>query len=91
MYLISCGGYSSHSTQNQNDRMAWSFYKNGSLTIISGGNYSHGDSPLPNHTQILYLDENDYIELYAYSAVSCTWAHSSHAVWWHGMRLGSQT
>ena len=91
MYLINCGGYSTHSTQNQNDRMAWSFYKNGSLTFISGGNYSHGDSPLPNMSQILYLDENDYVELWAFSSVTCTWANSTHAVWWHGMRIGSQT
>ena len=85
-YLFCFGGWANASTNGA--RYATSFAKNNSLTYIAGGDYCSVDSPLNGHTEVIYMNgSTDYVQLYAYSAISCTWGTNSHAVWWSAMWL----
>jgi hypothetical protein len=85
-YLFFFGGWSNAS--NDGARYATSFQVNGGgATYISGSNYCDTDSPLNGHSEIIYLNANDYVELYAFSAISCTWG-GGHSVFWGGQLLG---
>ena len=85
-YLFSFGGWANASTNGA--RYATSFAKNNSLTYISGGDYCSVDSPLNGHSEVIYMNgSTDYVQLYAYSAISCTWGTTSHAAWWSAMWL----
>ena len=85
-YLFSFGGWANASTNGA--RYATSFAKNNSLTYISGGDYCSVDSPLNGHSEVIYMNgSTDYVQLYAYSAISCTWGTNSHAAWWSAVWL----
>ena len=88
-YQFNFGGYSSYNSSTGQERYALAFAKNGTLQYIFGGNYSNADSPLVGGSQSIYLDNNDWVELWCYSSVTATWAHSSHKVWWEGYWTGS--
>ena len=88
-YQFNFGGYSSFSSSTGQERYALAFAKNGTLQYIFGGNYSNADSPLVGGSQSIYLDNNDYVELWCYSSVTATWGASSHKVWWEGYWTGS--
>ena len=85
-YLFCFGGWANASTNGA--RYATSFAKNNSLTYISGGDYCSVDSPLNGHSEVIYMNgSTDYVQLYAYSAISCTWGTNSHAAWWSAVWL----
>ena len=88
-YQFNFGGWASENDTSGADRYAIAFAKNGSLTYISGGAYCAVDSPLNGAAQSIYLDANDYVELWAYSSVATTWGGSSHHLWWEGYWVSS--
>ena len=88
-YQFNFGGYSTYSSSTGQERYAIAFAKNGTLQYVTGGNYSNADTPLNGASQSIYLDDNDYVELWCYSAVTATWGHASHKVWWEGYWTGS--
>ena len=85
-YLFSFGGWANASTNGA--RYATSFAKNNARTYISGGDYCTVDSPLNGHSEVIYMNgSTDYVQLWGYSAISCTWGTTSHAAWWSAMWL----
>ena len=85
-YLFFFGGWSN--ANNDGARYATCFQVNGgNETYIAGSNYCAVDSPLNGHSEIIYLNANDYVVLKAFSAISCTWG-GGHSVFWGGQLLG---
>ena len=88
MYQFNMGGWLSASVQNQNDRYAIAIAKNGALTRIFGGNVSYGDTPVSGGSIFHYLNgSSDYVSIYIFSSVDCTFGHSSHPMWFQGIKI----
>lgn len=86
-YLFTCGGWSSSTATNT--RYATSFVVNGGAqTFLSGGSYSDTDSPMNSSSEIIFLNANDYAELYGFSGAATQWGGGSHVFWWCGRLLG---
>lgn len=86
-YLFSAGGWAN--ANSSGSRYAFSLTVNGgAYLMISGGPYSATDSPMNSHSEPIYLNANDYVELHGFSAVSTIWGNGSHVFWWAGRLLG---
>lgn len=86
-YLFTSGGWSSAASPDV--RYATSFNKNGAgFSYLSGGSYSEVDSPMNGASEIIYLNANDYVELFGFSPIAATWGGGSHVFWWCGRLLG---
>ena len=86
-YVFSAGGWSNGTTVNE--RYAYSFTVNGGGQFyLSGGSYSNADTPMVGAAELITLNANDYVEVYAFSAIACTWGGGTHSFWWGGYFLG---
>lgn len=90
MYQFSYGGWAAYNSSTGQERYAFAVAKNGALGIITGANYSAGDSPLGGGTRTVYLNgSSDYVELWMYTSVATTVGGTSHYMWWQGHLLGA--
>ena len=78
-------------TQGLSDeRIAIGIYRNGGLRAFAGGAFSAADTPGPQFAHVVYLNTNDSIALYAFTAIACTMGSTSvgHYWWFQGEYLG---
>jgi len=89
MYQFNMGGWMSFSESGpEQSRYAIAIAKNGSLTRIFGGNFSYGDTPVSGGSVFHYLNgSSDYVSIYMFSAEDCTFGHSSHPMWFQGIKI----
>ena len=89
MYQFNMGGWMSFSEDGPaQSRYAIAIGKNGALTRIFGGNFSYGDTPVSGGSIFHYLNgSSDYVSIYIFSAEDCTFGHSSHPMWFQGMKI----
>lgn len=73
-----------------NERIAIGIYRNGGLRAFSGGSFAAADTPGPQFDHVVYLNANDSIALYAFTAIACTIGSTSvgHYWWFQGEYLG---
>jgi len=90
-YQISVTGHSTTSGSGS-ERYGIGVIKNGTLTGISGGNYSASDTPLSGLTLIVYLNgTTDYVEIHIFSAITSTLAGGyldGYGMQWYMSYLG---
>ena len=88
VYYFFVGGWAS--PNNNGQRYAYSFkHQNGNnLIFIGGGDYCTVDSPMAGWSRTIKLSAGEWVELWAYSAISATWGNGSHHFFWGGYLLG---
>ena len=87
-YLFYAGAWSPGNTNN-GDRYAFSATINGGAqNYITGGNYCSVDSPMSGYSVVLNLAQNDYVELYCFSAIATTIGGAGHKLFFGGYLLG---
>ena len=85
-YMFYAGGWSSISSNGE--RYAFCATINGGgYNFIGGGNYCITDSPLSGYSVMYNLAAGDYVELFAFSAVTGTWGAGTHRVYFGGYLL----
>jgi hypothetical protein len=70
-----------------NERIGLGLSVNGSLSALSGGQFSAGDTPGPHFSHVVYLQTEDTVTLSSYTPIACSFG-GAYPWWFQGEYLG---
>ena len=70
--------------QGPNGQYQLQLWRNGSLKAYGSIAYSSGTNVSPNLSHVVYLDADDYVEVYGRSSTATTFYSGSALTWWTG-------
>jgi len=86
-YYFYCGGWAASASTGQRYAYAFKHTNGNNYQYISGGSYCANDSPMDGWSRTIKLSAGEWVELWAFSAVSTTWG-GGHNFYWGGYLLG---